>query len=283
MIFARRPTRPRNCRRVDLLTTVVMLSSGAMSETTTDTTDLSHADVGIVYALPQEITPLLDRLDRVRKVTGQGFAVRGGWWEGRRIALIESGPGRGKAAGATRVLLDGHTPSWVLSTGFAGALTADVHRGDIVMANEIVGPAGEHFQIDFRIEREQVEATKGLHVGRLLTVDRIVRTAEEKRKLGQQHGALAVDMESLAVAEVCRDRAHRFLSVRVISDEMQADLPPEVMSVLGSTRTFRAGAALGALWKRPGSFRDLWKLREQAHDAAERLATFLEGVIEQLA
>jgi adenosylhomocysteine nucleosidase len=90
-------------------------------------------------------------------------------------------------------------------------------------------------------------------------------------------------MESLAVAEVCRELKRRFLSVRVISDDLETDLPPEVLSVLGSTRTFRAGAALGALWKRPGSIRDLWKLREQAHDAAERLATFLDGVIEQLA
>lgn len=254
-----------------------------MSAVDNDPSDLSRADVGIVYALPQEAGPFWDRLDRLRKVTGRGVVVRGGWWAGRRVALIEAGVGPQRAAQATRALIEGHRPGWVLSVGFAGALVPQLRRGDIVMADRVKAPDSEGLKIDVRISREQLAASPGLHVGTLLTVDHLARTAQEKQQLGQRHDAVAVDMESLAVAEVCRELKRRFLSVRVISDDLETDLPPEVLSVLGSTRTFRAGAALGALWKRPGSIRDLWKLREQAHDAAERLATFLDGVIEQLA
>jgi len=52
--------------------------------------------------------------------------------------------------------------------------------------------------------------------------------------------------------------------------------------VLAATPGRRIGAALGSLWKRPASYKDLWRLREQALYASERLAKFLDGVIEQL-
>ena len=94
--------------------------------------------------------------------------------------------------------------------------------------------------------------------------------------------AIAVDMESLAVAQVCRDTKTKFLAVRVVSDDLSADLPAEILSVVGSTGTMRVGAALGSIWKRPGSLKDMWKLRETAHAAADRLATFLDGVVRQL-
>ena len=118
--------------------------------------------------------------------------------------------------------------------------------------------------------------------GRLLTADELVRTVEQKRELGERHSALAVDLESLAVAQVAHEGKKRFVAVRVISDDLSADLPPEALSVIGATGSVRLGAAVGAIWKRPAAVKDLWRLREQAQSAAERLAAFLDGVILQL-
>jgi adenosylhomocysteine nucleosidase len=115
-----------------------------------------------------------------------------------------------------------------------------------------------------------------------LNTDEIVRTVEEKKQLGEKHSAIAVDMESLAVAQACRDLGQRFMAVRVISDDLSADLPPEVLSVIGSTGAVRVGSALGSLWRRPSSLKDMWRLRETAHLAAERLASVLDGVLVQL-
>ena len=112
-------------------------------------------------------------------------------------------------------------------------------------------------------------------------LDKKLRAAE-KRALAETHGAIAVDMESLAVAQVCGDTGIRFLSIRVISDDLSADLPPEVLSVVGSTGTLRLGAALGSVWKRPGSVKDMWGLREKAVKAADQLASFLDGIVTQL-
>ena len=115
-----------------------------------------------------------------------------------------------------------------------------------------------------------------------LNSDQIIRLVSEKQQLGASTGALAVDMESLAVARVCAERNIRYMSVRVISDDLSQDLPQEVLSVFGSTGYRRAGAVLSALWNRPSSWSDLWQLREQAIVAASRLGLFLRNVVERL-
>ena len=74
----------------------------------------------------------------------------------------------------------------------------------------------------------------------------------------------------------------RFMAVRVTSDDLRADLPPEVLSLTGNTGAIRWGATLGALWKRPASVGDMWKMWERSNQAAEKLADFLDGVLAQL-
>ena len=99
----------------------------------------------------------------------------------------------------------------------------------------------------------KVERVDGLYVGKFLNTDQIIRTVAEKTQLGESTGAIAVDMESLAVARVCAERKVRFMAVRVISDDMSKDLPAEVLTVFGSSGFVRAGAVLSALWKRPSA------------------------------
>jgi adenosylhomocysteine nucleosidase len=241
--------------------------------------DASHADVGIVCALHRELAPLLDRCEKVRKYSGGSFVFRGGRYDQVRVAVVESGLGFARSRRATQALLDAHTPPWVLSCGYSGALRPEMRVGDIVVADSIVDAHGQELSVDLHMP---TEGRKGLHRGRFVTADEMIRTSREKQELAERHQAIAVDMESLAVAQVCRERGTPFLAVRVISDDLSADLPPEVLSVFGSTGTLRAGAIIGSLWKRPSSVKDLWKLREQANFAAERLATFLDGVLVQL-
>lgn len=244
------------------------------------TQDKAHAQIGIVCALKIELAAFLDRCERVHKYTGGRFTFRGGRYDDIRVAIVESGAGFARARKATQALVDAHTPDWILSAGFSGALQPGMQVGDIVVADSIVDTHGHEMSVEMNMPADPAH---GLHVGRLVTADALVRTVEEKQVLAEETGGLAVDLESLAVAQVARDTRTRFLSVRVISDDMSADLPPEVMAILGRTGSIRAGAVAGALWKRPSSAKDMWRLRENATRAAERLATFLDGVITQLA
>jgi adenosylhomocysteine nucleosidase len=241
--------------------------------------DSSHADIGIVCALPIELGAFLDRCQRVKKYVGSNFVFRGGRYDNIRIVVVESGTGFARARRATQALIDAHSPKWILSSGFAGALVPSVKIGDIVVADSIVDTHGQSLMIDVAFP---ADPQRGLHIGRILTSDGIVRLVSEKQQLAAQLGAIAVDMESLAVAQVCREQGVRCLSVRSISDDVSNDLPPEVLSLMGATGTTRFGAALGAIFRRPESVKDMWKLRESAHFAAGRLATFLDGIVIQL-
>lgn len=241
--------------------------------------DLAHADVGIVSALARELDPFLNRCERVRKYSGGNFTFRGGKYDGIRIAVVHGGMGFAKARRATQALIDAHSPRWVLSAGFAGALRPEMKVGDVVMANSIVDTHGQEMTVEIEMA---ADPQKGLHVGRIVTADDIVRLVKEKQALGEKYDAIAVDMESLAVAQVCRETKIRFLAVRSLTDDMSVDLPPEILSVIGRTGSMRLGAAVGSIFKRPGSIKDMWALREAANKAAERLATFLDGVVTQL-
>lgn len=241
--------------------------------------DGTRADIGLVCALPLELSDFVGRCTKVKKYTGGKFTFRGGFYGDIRIATVDSGPGMARARRATEALIEGHSPRWIVSTGFCGALRPEMKVGQIVVSNKITTTNNEELTVDVGMS---TDPARGLYVGKTITVEQIVRTVAQKQTLAEQSGAIAVDMESHAVASVCHDRKNRFLAIRAISDDLSADLPVEVLSLMGETGAVRIGAAIGALWKRPSSYKDMWRLREHAMIASEHLAAFLDGVVKQL-
>jgi len=239
--------------------------------------------VGIVFALGIEAGGLEDRLQCGVSTRAHGFVVRQCQLDGRQVVLVRSGAGRQPAANVTELLIEAHRPEWVFSAGFAGGLRPELKRHDILMVDNLVDTAGGNLAIDLKVDSDALSGMPGVHVGRLLTADRIIRLPHQKRLLGEKHQALAVDMESFAAAEVCRNRKVRFLAIRVINDTVDEELPPDIERLLAQqTRAARLGAAAGAIWNRPSSLKDFLKLKENALVASDRLAEFLAGVIEQL-
>jgi adenosylhomocysteine nucleosidase len=238
--------------------------------------------VGIVFALDLESGYFEDRLAGKIAVHGHGFTVRTGGIKGRGVAVVVTGHGQLAARRGAEALIAGHRPRWVISAGFAGGLAPQVTRSDIIMANVVLGENGQRLAIDVHLPNDD-PPTKGLHAGALITVDRIARTTAEKRSLGEKYGALAVDMESLAVAQVCQQEKQRFLAIRAITDGLDDELPRDVERLLNKkTLAKRLGSAAGSLVRRPSVAKDLWNLRESAITAAVRLAKFLESVVVQL-
>lgn len=243
----------------------------------TNAPDASKADIGIVCSLGIEIGAFLSRCERVRKYSSDHFSFHGGRLDGIRVVAVECGQGLDAARRGTEALIDGHSPDWILSCGFSGAMVDDLPIGTVVVADSIVDSAGNEISIDVKMQDGA-----GLKVGRNLTTDKLVRLMDQRKQLAIDHKAVACDSQSHAIAKVCRDRKQRFMSVRAISSDLSIDLPAEVLSVIGPTGTMRLGAALGSIWKRPGSVKDMWNLRENATTAADQLAVFLDGVITQL-
>lgn len=241
-------------------------------------------DVGLAFALGIESGGIEDLLTGVVTTQAAGLTVREGRLRDRNVAIVTSGVGQLAAARATQALIAGHRPSWVISAGFAGGLDPRLKRGEIVMADSLISTDSRRLAIDLKISPESIATSKGLHIGPCVASDKILHRPADKSALGRRTGALAVDMESWAVGEVCRQAKTRFLAIRVISDTVDDELPADVETLARQTSTAsRLGAAAGAIFRRPSSIKDMLKLKEDALVFSDRLARFLAGVVEQLA
>ncbi len=251
-----------------------------MADENVNSTKISQATIGIVCALHLEVVPLLDKIHATRTHAGNGLKFHDCSLGDVRIVVVEGGTGHKRATQATNALIDAFEPSWILSVGLSGALIPEMDIGHIVVGDSLIYESGNP-EISLRLDMSD-DVEHGLHVGKLCTADRIIRTREEKRELHAKTGAIAVDMESLAVAKVCKARSTGFMAIRAISDDLSEDLPPEVLAIFGPKGTIRAGALVGSILKRPSSVKDLWKIRESAVNAAKNLAQFTIGAISQL-
>jgi adenosylhomocysteine nucleosidase len=111
----------------------------------------------------------------------------------------------------------------------------------------------------------------------LITVNDIVETPTQKQALNERTGAEIVDMETFAVADVCRIRNVPFFSYRVVLDTVEDQIPKDIAKILdtmdkGVSRL--TGAVLGNIWHRPSVVLDFVSLRKRAFTATERLAQF---------
>jgi adenosylhomocysteine nucleosidase len=241
-------------------------------------------DVVFIFALSIESGGLVDQLKGAETSRHAHGIERAGKLSGHEVAIVESGVGQQAAARATTEAIKFYQPKWVISAGFGGGLTENLRRGHIVMADEVASLSGDRLQVGLKLDPESLAEMKGLHVGRLLTVDSILRNPAERRRLAVEHGAVAADMESFAVAQRCRELSVPFLGIRIISDAVDDELPPEIENLLAQkSLAAKLGAAAGAVLKRFSAAKDLWKLREDALKASDRLAKFLAGVVNQLA
>ncbi len=239
--------------------------------------------VAILFALKMEAAGVMDAALDLYTTYNATFVEHVGPWLGRQICVAETGAGYAAARQAAADLIAIHKPQWVVSAGFAGGLIDAAPRGHIIMADTIAGDDGEPLSVGFHMDPAVLAQTPKLHVGKLVTVKQIVRTSAAKRALAASSGAIACDMESAAIAEACREAKTRFLSVRIVSDGVNDELPKEIERLMNSHSFARQlGAATGAILKRPSAIKDLWRLREDALKYSDRLAKFLAGVIPQL-
>jgi len=241
---------------------------------------LPSVEIAVCCAMQLEAGGILDLLADLQSTRCPSLIEHVGNLAGMPVAVVETGVGRVAAARAARELIAMRRPRWIISAGFAGGLIDAVARQHLVLATSVIDESGR----EIPIPGNWGATSAGVHLGRLLTVDRVVRTAEEKRLLAEKWSACACDMETSAVLEAAREQGIGLLSVRVVTDDLLDELPPDIESIV-SQKSFasRLGAAAGAVLRRPASVKEMWNLRERAIVASDRLARVLQGLIPALA
>ncbi|MDO4586016.1 MAG: hypothetical protein Q4C95_01830 [Planctomycetia bacterium] len=117
--------------------------------------------------------------------------------------------------------------------------------------------------------------------GTLLTTDRVITKPSDKESLAQKFNASLVDMETWAVAKVCQNLGVPFLSIRIILDPLDQELPKEIQNLTHSSQNKARlfGALCGAVFKRPASVVDMFQLKQNALIAADKIALAVEKII----
>ncbi len=214
--------------------------------------------IAIISALHEELAGLLDLMPDEHRTRVAGRQFWRGHLHGHEVVAVLSGIGKVAAATTTTLLLERFAPQQVLFTGVAGGVGDGVAVGDIVVGSgylqhdmdasplfprhELPGYGLARLPADPDLVRVMQQAAEDavawlpaqldaetraafglqaprVHGGKIITGDRFVATAAESRALrAELSEALAVDMESAAVAQVCHDYSVPFCAVRTISD-----------------------------------------------------------------
>jgi adenosylhomocysteine nucleosidase len=143
-----------------------------------------------------------------------------------------SGMGCAAAAAAAQALADAGAKALV-SWGMAGGLDPTLVAGTICLPTVVLDTSGASFGTDHHW-REAVAAAiaarRRVVDGKLLTTTHAVHDIVGKAAAFRATGAVAVDMESAAVAAVAAKRRLPFIAVRVIVDTADDALPGAVLA-----------------------------------------------------
>jgi adenosylhomocysteine nucleosidase len=143
-----------------------------------------------------------------------------------RWRIVQCGPGAARAgAAAARALETGARA--LVSFGFAGALVEGLAPGVVLVPRNVVSLDGGVFPVDEPARLKLAALADELHVesGPLLTVPAALESPEAKRAAGGANGAVAVDMESAAIAAVAARSGVPFVALRVVIDAVDDALP----------------------------------------------------------
>lgn len=199
----------------------------------------SRLTVGIIVAIKDEKKALNSALNTVSEETffKRNFVV--GNLCGIRVVIGLSGVGKVNAAVTTAVMIHRYAPTWIVNSGIAGGLVKTMEAGDLILASEllyhdanVVGlgcrpgqlpglPA--RFPADTFLLERAVETLQGkslrLFKGLVVSGDSFISSGASLKKITEVFPeAVAVDMESAAVAQVCYEQGVPCGVLRAVSD-----------------------------------------------------------------
>lgn len=193
-------------------------------------------------AMEKELSQLVSLLEGAREESWDGTRYVLGRMGG--VDVVATGCGIGKVCAAVGAwsLIERYCPMAVVSTGVAGGAWTGLRVGDVVVGTEYAyhdaycGEGCAYGQLQGMPARYEADggllsALRGvdvggtrLHMGLTVTGDWFVDSREKMREiLGHFPSALAVDMESAAIAQACYLRGVPFVSLRIISDVPLSD------------------------------------------------------------
>ena len=207
---------------------------------------------GILVALPEE----LHTLTKLKIKQGECIIVSAN----TLITLSGAGP-KNAASAAQNLIAQGATQ--LISWGCAGALAPHLKAGDLIV------PAGILTQNNIQLATHKQWSRQVIDLldktikhtqATLLGSDTVIGKACDKNRLYQTTQAIAVDMESAAVAQLAHQTQIPFIAIRSIVDPAQLDLPGAINYAMTDSGVISISKLLRYLCSHPGDLPRLIKL-----------------------
>lgn len=194
--------------------------------------------IGIIVAMQKELDLLLPLIEDLQQPTEiNGFNFHTGSLASHGVVAMQCGIGKVNAAMGTMTLLESFHPDYIINTGVAGGAGDDIHVLDLLVADGVAyhdvwcGPGTEYgaasgcplilkpWQRVVELSRQLMPAADKTRFGLICSGDKFISTSDEVKAIRYHFPeALAVDMESAAIAQVCTLRGIPFNILRVVSD-----------------------------------------------------------------
>ena len=241
----------------------------------------------IFYAFSREVSALKRRLNNRTALSLKGLSGFRTRTDHGEVVFVATGIGlkRGKAI-ARQALTALPEVRLVIGTGVVGALSGGLRPGDIVIADRAMRARADSAHPEHVVpvdaatleycERTLHAAGLASSTGAILSSPRVIPNAAGKRAAKQHSGAIAVDMESAAIAGEAIAFGVPFAIVRTVIDSLEDEIfGAEMADEEGRVKPFAAANYLvrnpGAMLKIPWMIRNLALATRALADAIEAL------------
>lgn len=195
---------------------------------------------GVIVAMDEELSIILQHLEQRESQHLASLEFHRGLFFGKPVVAVVCGVGKVNAALCTQILISKFGVDRVINIGIAGGLDPELKPGDVVIADTLIQhdmdvrplglPLGQiyrctyfDFPTDMALRQQVIQAAQQLDdrqvkVGRIATGDQFIADPERARAIHTHFQALACEMESASIAQVCALNERPFACIRSLSD-----------------------------------------------------------------
>jgi adenosylhomocysteine nucleosidase len=195
--------------------------------------------IGIIAAMDEEIKEIEKNMKIINKKNICGIEFLEGYFLEKHIIAAKCGIGKVFGSMGTSAMISNYEIELIINVGVAGNLCSDIKIGDVVVANCVAQhdfdmsalnkPIGYIEEIktiyipckeipNSLIEDFSTKQSFKTYKGKIATGDKFVDDCSTKNFIKENFNALACDMESGAIGQVCYFNNIEFIIIKGISD-----------------------------------------------------------------
>ena len=198
--------------------------------------------IGIIGAMDEEVSKIKAAMTDVEIQKRAGMDFYKGKLQGKEAVVVRCGIGKVNAALCGQILADFYQVDYMVNTGIAGSLNANIDIGDIVLSTDALqhdmDATGFGYEVGviprmqvsvFEADRHLIDLAKEacekvnpdikVFTGRVVSGDQFVSDKEKKKWLVETFHGYCTEMEGAAIAQAAYLNGIPFLIVRAISDK----------------------------------------------------------------